>query len=118
MNWSFVKRAGVNVILSDIVPFPFKVAKELRIPSIGISNFTWYTAYKQLIEKSNLESLKWYYSLMGYYFSLATSNEPKWGSIGEKEFDFVSREYDEKVVKELRKKIDPTGSKTIVYFSS
>lgn len=112
----FCKDTGVDAILSDIVPFPFKVAKELNIPSIGISNFTWYTAYKQLIEKNKLESLKGYYSLMDYYFSLTTSNEPKWGIVGEREFGFVSRECDEKEVKELRQKIDPNGSKTIVYF--
>lgn len=112
----FCEREGVKAILSDIVPFAFKVADDLNIPSIGISNFTWYTAYKQLIEKNKLKTLKEYYSLMDFYFSLATSNESNWGRIAEKEFGFVSRACDVVTVEDLRRKIDPTGSKTIVYF--
>ncbi|MBB6454551.1 uncharacterized protein (TIGR00661 family) [Salirhabdus euzebyi] len=112
----FCTNNNVNLILSDIVPFPFKVAKELGVPSIGISNFTWYTAYKQLIEKGKLDRFKGYYSLMDYHFSLATSNEFEWGIIEEKGFGFVSRECDDNEVLELKEKLDPTGKKTIVYF--
>lgn len=112
----YCKHKDVNAILSDIVPFSFKLAKDLSIPSIGISNFTWYTAYKQIIDIRELESLKNYYYLMDYYFSLATSKEPNWGIIADKHFGFVSRKCDEKIVKKLRNKIDPSGSKTIVYF--
>ncbi len=112
----FCKSNDVNAILSDIVAFPFKVAKELNIPSIGISNFTWYTAYKQLIEEDKLEPIKKYYSLMTYNFSLAASNEPGWASKEEWKFNFVSRECDESIIIELRKMIDTTGSKLIVYF--
>ena len=93
----------LSAIISDIVPFPFKIANELKIPSIGISNFTWYTAYRQLIEKNKLESLKEYYSLMDYHFSLAASKELKWGRIGEKEFSFISRRCDQKECKKAEK---------------
>jgi uncharacterized protein (TIGR00661 family) len=112
----FCMVTGIDAIISDIVPFSFKVAKKLKIPSIGISNFTWFTAYKQLIEKRKLENLKGYYSLMDYQFSLATSNEPKWGHIWERDFGFVSRRCDEELVNKLKKEIDPTGLMTIVYF--
>ncbi|SES80009.1 Glycosyl transferase family 1 [Salinibacillus kushneri] len=42
----FLKQNHVDLVISDISPLPFIPAKELNIPSIGVSNFTWYTAYK------------------------------------------------------------------------
>ena len=35
-----------DVIVSDIVPFAFEVAKQCNIPSIAVSNFTWYDIYE------------------------------------------------------------------------
>ncbi|WP_251554614.1 glycosyltransferase [Neobacillus muris] len=112
----FCRRRGVAAILSDIVAFPFKAAKELGIPSIRLSNFTWYTAYKQLMDEDRLETLRGYYSLMDYHFSLAASNEPSWGIRENRGFGFVSRGCDQGAVEELRRWMDPKGSKTIVYF--
>jgi hypothetical protein len=44
----------VDLVVSDISPLPFKAAKSLGIPSVGISNFTWFTAYQGLIEDNEL----------------------------------------------------------------
>ncbi len=58
---SFCRQNHVDLIFL-IVPFLFKIARKLRIRSISISNFTWYTANKRLIPKVKLEILKEYYS--------------------------------------------------------
>jgi len=37
---------GASVIVSDIVPFAFDVATRCSLPSIAVTNFTWYDIYK------------------------------------------------------------------------
>ena len=44
----FCKTHKIDLILSDIAPQPFIVAYELGIPSIAISNFTWYYIFYHL----------------------------------------------------------------------
>ncbi len=44
----FLQRENIELVTSDIPPQPFICANELDIPSIGISNFTWYELYKGL----------------------------------------------------------------------
>ncbi len=44
------KRNKVSIIISDIVPFAFEVAKVSNIPSIGISNFSWDDIYKPYVQ--------------------------------------------------------------------
>lgn len=47
----FLHYYNVNLIVSDIVPWIFKCANELSIPSILISNFTWVEIYKEYLSK-------------------------------------------------------------------
>lgn len=47
----FLHYNNVNLIVSDIVPWVFKSAKELNIYSILISNFTWVEIYKEHLSK-------------------------------------------------------------------
>ena len=47
----FLHYYNVNLIVSDIVPWIFKCANELSIPSILISNFTWIEIYKEYLSK-------------------------------------------------------------------
>lgn len=47
----FLHYNNVNLIVSDIVPWVFKSAKELNITSILISNFTWAGIYKEFLSK-------------------------------------------------------------------
>lgn len=44
----FCEAHDIDLILSDIAPQPFIVADELGIPSIAISNFTWYYIFYNL----------------------------------------------------------------------
>ena len=61
----FCKKNNIDLIISDICPFPFDVAEKLKIPSIAISNFNWYSVFKHIINENekfdlekNLEILK------------------------------------------------------------
>ena len=50
-------QAGCDLILSDIVPEAFSVAKYKNISSIGISNFTWYEICKEFFDTGFLTAL-------------------------------------------------------------
>ncbi|MFT8311206.1 MAG: glycosyltransferase [Sporolactobacillus sp.] len=112
----FLSDHHVNLVIGDIPPAPFKAAQTLSIPSIGISNFTWYTAYKELLPDADLQPLYECYSSMDYFFALAGSKEEAWGKIGNRSFGFFSRSPQVEAVHKIRKTTNPTGDKTIVFF--
>ncbi|WP_191566675.1 glycosyltransferase family protein [Metabacillus idriensis] len=87
---------NIDLILSDISPLAFEVADRLGIPSIGISNFTWHTAYKELVSEDLLGKLSLSYEKADYFFELAGSQEGEWGESST--YDFLSREIDEEEV--------------------
>ncbi|MFX1282138.1 MAG: hypothetical protein ACFFB5_00725 [Promethearchaeota archaeon] len=45
-EYTYLKAKNVDLIISDIAPQPFLLAKKLKIPSIAISNFTWLDIYQ------------------------------------------------------------------------
>lgn len=79
MEYRFLRQARIDLIVSDISPIPFAAAKLIRVPSVGISNYTWYTAYKSLLEQSWLEPLYRAYEQMDYFIGLPGAKEPLWG---------------------------------------
>lgn len=112
----FLSDQHVNLVIGDIPPAPFKAAQTLSIPSIGISNFTWYTAYKELLPDADLQPLYECYSSIDYFFALAGSKEEAWGRMDSKSFGFFSRSSQAEAVHIIRKTVNPTGDKTIVFF--
>ncbi len=44
----FCKKHDINLIITDVAPQPLEVASQLGIPSVLISNFTWYNIYAPL----------------------------------------------------------------------
>ncbi|MGG4548007.1 hypothetical protein ABER02_09445 [Rossellomorea marisflavi] len=68
---TYLAQNKIDLVLSDIYPAPFPAAKKLGIPTIGLSNFTWYTAYKELLEEHKLAKLKSAYNEMTYFLALA-----------------------------------------------
>jgi hypothetical protein len=42
---------GADVIASDITPFAFDVAAAAHIPSVAVTNFTWYDVYRKYAHK-------------------------------------------------------------------
>ncbi|MEL3970786.1 hypothetical protein AAEO50_00690 [Rossellomorea oryzaecorticis] len=113
---TFLQGEGVELVLSDIVAFPFEAAKKIRIPSVGVSNFTWYTAYEGLIEEEKLSQMKEAYDSMTGFFTLAGACEPDWNTLYTKSFGFLSREINTCEVDRIRKLLNPLGEKKLVYF--
>jgi hypothetical protein len=45
-EYRYLKSKNIDLIISDIAPQPFLLAKKLDLPSIAISNFTWFDIYQ------------------------------------------------------------------------
>lgn len=112
----FMKEKNVSFVISDVSPLGIAGSATLKIPSLGLSNFTWYTAYEGLIEERLLTFLYEQYKQMTYHFPLACSNEPHWGIEENQSFGFYSREIDDYEVQRIRKEIDPAGKSHLIYF--
>ena len=52
-----IKKIQPDLIISDISPIPLYAAKQLEIPSIAISNFTWLDIFSKL-DNFSLENLE------------------------------------------------------------
>lgn len=94
----------VSLIISDIVPEAFKAARINNIPSVGISNFSWYEVCKLFMTEDEIDILYNYYSLADKFleYPLSTGNEMPFNkriSIG-----FVSRPINAAKVKVIRNK--------------
>ena len=113
----FMKEKNVSFVISDISPLGIASGAVLGVPSLGLSNFTWYTAYEGLIEERLLTFLHEQYEQMMYHFSLVCSDEPHWGIKENQSFGFYSREIDDSEVRRIRKEIDPAEKGHIIYFS-
>ncbi len=111
----FLQEKKVDMVISDIPPIPLLAARSLSIPTIGISNFTWYTAYQGLIPEAKLKILEKCYQSIDYFASLAGANEPLWSPYSGR-YDFFCRRTDKLEVQRLRSLMDPNGDKCIVYF--
>ncbi|TCM92801.1 glycosyl transferase family 28 [Paenibacillus sp. BK033] len=112
----FLRTAGVDLVISDISPIAFVAARHAEIPSVGISNFTWYTAYLEMIDHSALQPLFEVYAAMDYFVSLEGAVEPDWGRQGTLQADFFSREVDQQEVSRILHTINPGRQKRAVYF--
>lgn len=111
----FQQEKKVDLVIADIPPIPLLAARTLGIPTIGISNFTWYTAYQGIISEAKLRILAECYQCIDYFVALAGANEPLWSPYSEK-YDFFCRHSDELEVQRLRNWMNPNGDKRIVYF--
>jgi uncharacterized protein (TIGR00661 family) len=109
----FLKSNHVNLVVSDISPLPFEAAESLGIPSVGISNFTWYTAYQGLIDDLELNTYKKAYQKMSAFYSLAGSQE-KW-DISSNSYGFFSREVDVREVARIRQLVNPSGDQKVIF---
>ncbi|MFB3165500.1 glycosyltransferase family protein [Neobacillus sp. 179-J 1A1 HS] len=109
----FLRLNSVDLVVSDISPLPFEPAEILGIPSVGISNFTWFTAYQGLIGDSELFTFKKAYQKMTYYYSLAGSQE-HW-DCKTNDYGFYSRDIDLQEVNRIRDLVNPDGKQQVVF---
>lgn len=108
---------GVDLVLSDISPVPFKAASQAGIVSIGMSNFTWYTAYGKMLDAKLLEPLYDAYSHMDYFISLTGSEEPPWGRRGYFKAGFFCRAPETSELNRLRPLLGRKDGGLTVFFS-
>ncbi|UJF34329.1 glycosyltransferase [Paenibacillus hexagrammi] len=111
----FLLELKVELVISDIAPIPFISASSLGIPSVGLSNFTWYTAYRNWLTEYELVFLKNAYSKMDHYLAFGGANEPLWGRLSNDSFQLVSRELDMGEVARIRDEANIEQSKMLVY---
>ncbi|PGB00918.1 glycosyltransferase [Bacillus toyonensis] len=111
----FLSAFSVDCIISDISPIAFEIADKLEVPSIGISNFTWFTAYKNIIPDNSLQVFKSMYKKMDYFYKLAGSNEENLARLNTTSFNFYSRTINFLEVKKLRNRLNPTGEKQVIF---
>ncbi|WP_244226492.1 glycosyltransferase [Paenibacillus protaetiae] len=106
-------------VMSDISAIPIAAAHELGIPTIGLSNFTWYSAYAELFSNEMLQPLYDAYEKMDYFIQYegVGVNEPNWGRFGQLRANFFSRKPNWAEVDRLRAELDPTSYKTIILFA-
>ncbi|MCC3376002.1 hypothetical protein [Cohnella sp. REN36] len=113
----FLKQNQIALVVSDISPIPFVAANQSGIVSVGISNFTWYTAYKQFIAGNQLQPLYDAYKHMSYFVRLPGSDEPMWGQQGQIQASFFCRAPNQISVTMLKKLHNPENKKMVVMFS-
>lgn len=111
----FLLEHHVDLVLTDICVFPIPAAHQAEIPVIGISNFTWYTAYSKILPKEMLHEMYSMYHLLDGFIALAGANEPNWGRRWNRELGFFSRESNEEEISRIRAIINPDGDKCIVF---
>ncbi|GLX67378.1 hypothetical protein [Paenibacillus glycanilyticus] len=112
----FLQTAGVDLVISDISPIAFVAAKQAKVTSVGVSNFTWYTAYSEMIDRSALQPLYEAYAAMDYFVRLEGADEPDWGTAGSTQADFFCRDVDAVEVSRILQSINPDGKRRVVYF--
>ncbi|NHJ25040.1 MAG: hypothetical protein EAX89_10715 [Candidatus Lokiarchaeota archaeon] len=56
-KYIFLKNKEISLIVSDIAPQPFLLAKKLDLPSIAISNFTWFDIYQDFCKTEDLQEI-------------------------------------------------------------
>ncbi|GFN29854.1 glycosyltransferase [Paenibacillus xylaniclasticus] len=113
----FLHNSQVELVVSDISPIALLAAQQAQIRSAGVSNFTWYTAYRSMLDRLSLQPLNEAYAAMDYYIRLAGAKEPDWGRLGSMESGFYCRKPDWNEVSAIRETINPGGKKMLVYFA-
>jgi hypothetical protein len=71
----WLKKNKIDGVIADTTPFAFEAASIARIPSILITNFTWYDIYREYAIRYPefipvVEQIKKQYGMAGIYFAL------------------------------------------------
>ncbi len=111
----FFQQMKIDLVVSDISPLPFEAADKVGIRSIGISNFTWYTAYESLLDQKRLEIWKSSYSKMTCFFLLAGNQESDW-PCEKRLFPFCARKVRAEKMEHILDWVNPTRKRTVIFF--
>jgi len=111
----FSRKNKADLVVSDISPIAFEAAARLGIPSIGVFNFTWSTAYQGLLDEYELKSFKEAYQKITYFFSLVGGQEKL--DVKTKHYGFFSREIDGQEVQRIKSIVNSKGNKRLFFRS-
>lgn len=112
----FCEKKDIDLIISDITAKPFEVANKLDIPSVGISNFTWWEVYKDLFgEIEEVNKIKEMYEKadLGLILPMETDLNP---FVENKKIGLISRTPTKNYTK-VRNLLNHEMNKPLVYFS-
>ncbi|WP_409295923.1 glycosyltransferase [Peribacillus sp. SCS-26] len=113
---AFLNGENIDLVLSDISPIAFEAASSAGIPSAGISNFTWYSAYEDMVDREKLEPFRKAYSKMTYQIRLAGSREENWSDGGDIEAGFFSRKVDWEETDRIKRSLNQQADQHIIFF--
>jgi uncharacterized protein (TIGR00661 family) len=106
-----ISKISPNLIISDISAMPLVAAKKLQIPSIAISNFTWFDVLK-FLSRDDLEMLRTAYDNADLAIKLPLGTEMSHFK-NRKQMGIVSRS-PTKSREELRRKLGIKDSTSVV----
>lgn len=76
MQYSLLKGMEIDLVITDISVLGIMVGKKLRVPVVGISNYTWYNRYKKLgIEEDLIGVYKKWYDRLDMLFRFKFSDD-------------------------------------------
>jgi len=104
-----VRNCDYSLVLSDIVPEAFYVGTGLRIPAVGISNFTWYELCREYLGANQVEPLKTMYQQATAFFEYPLSTGEEIPIPNRRPVGLVSRFQDQNKILEIRKKYKRPG---------
>lgn len=101
---SFLQDKKADLVISDITPWVFPMAKKVGIKNMAISNFTWYDQYRELLERDKyVEEVGNAYQDVDLFLRLPLNLKiAKTKNI--EDIGFISRKIDNNKVEEIRKK--------------
>lgn len=50
---AWLKREGVQCVVSDVPSFPLRAAREAGVPGIAVANFTWHDIYAEYVQTND-----------------------------------------------------------------
>ncbi len=113
-KFAYLKDKNIDLVISDISPQPFILAKKLDVPSIAISNFTWFDLYQNpAYQQDDLEKIWLAYrdASLGLLLPFNFENEVFRSTI---ETNLVSRS-PTRTREEMRKELNLDSSSMVVY---
>ncbi|MHA2247493.1 MAG: glycosyltransferase family protein [Candidatus Hodarchaeales archaeon] len=113
-KFSYLKEKNIDLVISDISPQPFILAKKLEVPSIAISNFTWFDIYQNSsYQQDDLEKIWSAYreASLGLLLPFSFKNEVFRSTL---ETNLVSRT-PTRTREQMRKELNIDSSSMIVY---
>ena len=109
----FLKEEGVQLVISDIVPWIFEASHQLKIRSIAISNFTWDQVYDDLLHDRSALLYEDCYKKADYVFEYPLAKHVILNHDHILKIGLSCREFSDEAIREIKARF----KKPLVYVS-